>query len=486
MDKKIRKVLIIYTGGTIGMKSTEKGYSPVPGFLSAVLHHSSTLHNARANNPTTAKYALPESKIKSNQVFYDLLEYSPLLDSSCMSTEDWIKIATDIHKYYEEYDSFVILHGTDTMAFSASALSFMLQNLMKTVILTGSQIPLSELRNDGIDNLLGALLIAGNYDIPEVCVYFNNHLLRGNRVTKVSATEFNAFQSGNYPALVNVGVDIEVNWSAVRNTATQTTFSLQKEMSRDIATLQLFPGISPEFIRSFAQSTIKGIVLRTYGTGNAPTQPSFLAALKELHDSGIILVNCTQCFQGKVERHYEAGQSLAAVGVVGGADMTIEAALTKLSYLLAQDLSIEEVRKLMTKNLRGELTEEKKTKFSFKDQSFIRSVALVLNQDVGEVKAALEPILLCACANIGDLDQIRVMYEDGADLNASDYDGRTIMHLAASEGHIEIVRFAIANGINLNPVDRWGGTPLQDALRHGHHQIAELLFPLVKNKYSFD
>ena len=140
----------------------------------------------------------------------------------------------------------------------------------------------------------------------------------------------------------------------------------------------------------------------------------------------------------------------------------------------------------MTKNLRGELTEEKKTKFSFKDQSFIRSVALVLNQDVGEVKAALEPILLCACANIGDLDQIRVMYEDGADLNASDYDGRTIMHLAASEGHIEIVRFAIANGINLNPVDRWGGTPLQDALRHGHHQIAELLFPLVKNKYSFD
>jgi len=480
MKKNIRKVLIIYTGGTIGMKTTGRGYSPVSGFLGAVLQQSSTLHNSRANNPTTLKYALPASKNTNSDIFYDLLEYCPLLDSSCMSTEDWIKITFDIQKNYEHYNSFVVLHGTDTMAFTASALSFMLQDLSKTVIITGSQIPLSELRNDGIDNLLGALLIAGNYDIPEVCIYFNNNLLRGNRVTKVSATEFNAFQSGNYPALVKVGIAIEVNWAFIRNSGS-SKFSVQQEMSRDIAALQLFPGITPELIHNFAKGSVKGIVLRTYGSGNAPTNPKFLAAIKEVSDSGIVIVNCTQCFQGKVEGHYEAGQTLAAAGVVGGVDMTIEAALTKLSYLIAKKLPPDEIRHLMNKNLRGELTEEKQVKFSFKDKAFIKSIASALREDSGEVKAALEPILLCACAYSGDLEQLKAMQQDGANLNGADYDGRTALHLAASEGHLSMVRYLIEQGVNINSVDRWGGTALQDALRHGHTAIAELLSSLVKD-----
>ncbi len=479
IEKKIRKVLIIYTGGTIGMKSSARGYVPVAGFMANVLLNSSTLHDPKASNPTTLNYVLPESKIKGNQVFYDLIEYNPLLDSSFMSMNDWSKIAVDIHQNYEQYDSFVVLHGTDTMAFTASALSFMLQNLQKTVIVSGSQIPLSELRNDAIGNLLGAILIAGNYDIPEVCIYFNNNLLRGNRVTKVSATEFNAFQSGNYPPLIKVGIDAEVNWSAIRSTPSNIEFSIQKEMSSNIATLQLFPGITPEIVRSFAKGAVKGIVLRTYGSGNAPTHPPFLAALKALSDSGVVIVNCTQCLQGKVEGHYETGSVLADVGVVSGADMTIEAALTKLSYLLAQDLSPDAIRKLIPKNLRGELTEEKQTKFSFRDKNFIKSIAAVLNEDAGEVKAALEPVLLCACANMGDLAQLKVMLESGANLNAADYDGRTAMHLAASEGHIHIVQFLVEQGIELNPVDRWGNTPLEDARRHHHHHIVEFLSPLV-------
>jgi 60kDa lysophospholipase len=469
-----KKLLVIYTGGTIGMKNSPQGYVPAAGFLNDFLSQSSIL-NDRDFKKDSGNFRLPLSQKHQNEVIYDLMEYNSLLDSSNMGMEDWGKIAQDIFENYKKYDAFVILHGTDTMAFTASALSFMLKNLQKTVILTGSQIPLSELRNDGLDNLLGALLIAGNYEIPEVGIYFNNHLLRGNRVTKVSASELEAFKSGNYPPLVSVGIDFQVNWNAVLPASTSQEFSIQKEMSPDIGTLRLFPGITKETILNFAKPPLKGLVLHTFGTGNAPAKPEFINALKHASDSGIIIINCTQCLQGKVEAHYQTGKILADAGVISGSDMTVEAAMCKLSYLLAQKLSVEEIKLEMTKNLRGELSEIRKTKFSFKDKAFIKSVAEVLESDTGEVKAALEPILLCSCASLGDIDQLKTMISNGADINGSNFDGRTALHLAASEGHYAIVEYLILKNAKLDPVDRWGGTPLQDAIRHKHTAIADLL-----------
>ena len=476
MAKASKKVLVIYTGGTIGMEPSENGYVPVQGYLHNVFRSSSRLNNPILANELEVPFTLPDTFHSEFFVTYELLEYDPLMDSSNMSMDDWIKIATDIETNYSDFDAFVVLHGTDTMAYSASALSFMLKDLTKTVIITGSQIPISELRNDGISNVLGALLIAGNYEIPEVCIFFNNKLMRGNRSEKVSTSDLDAFQTPNYPTLVKLGVDIKVNWRSVLNPPSKPRFSVQKAMNRNIAILRLFPGITGKSLLNLTKGVkLEGIVLHTYGAGNAPMTKSFLDALGKLSDNNIVIVNCTQCQEGSVEAHYETGKILQKYGVVGGEDMTIEAAVAKLSYLLAQDLQTQTVKRRMSKSLRGELTEVKKTSFSFKDQSFIKSVANVLNSDTGEVKAALEPVLLCACAGLGDLSQIRAMIEDGADVNSQDYDGRTALHIASAEGHIPIIEYLLTQGADPHLEDRWGKSSIRDAELAENNAVLDLL-----------
>ncbi|KAJ2922997.1 hypothetical protein H1R20_g14095, partial [Candolleomyces eurysporus] len=243
------------------------------------------------------------------------------------------------------------------MGYTASALSFLLEDLGKTVILTGAQIPLSQLRNDATDNLMGALSIAGNYIIPECSLYFNHTLFRGNRVTKTSSFDLNAFESPNFSPLVKVGIDIVVNWNDVIRQTGLRRFRAHKEMSAHVATLRLFPGISGAIIRGFCQSPIRGVVLETFGAGNAPQRRDVLDAMKEACDRGVVIVAITQCMKGAVSDDYETGRTLLQAGVVPGIDMTPECALTKLAYLLGKpELSIKEVRDLMGTPLRGELT----------------------------------------------------------------------------------------------------------------------------------
>ncbi|KAI8982868.1 L-asparaginase [Trametes punicea] len=293
----------------------------------------------------------------SKRIRYVILEWHPMLDSSNIEIKDWIRIATDIELSYSDFDGFVILHGTDTMAYTSSALSFMLEDLGKTVVVTGAQIPMSQLRNDAVDNLLGALVIAGHYIIPECCLYFNHTLFRGNRVSKISSYDLNAFNSPNFPPLVNVGIDIVVNWHDVLRQTSVRRFHSHRHMSPHVATLRLFPGITSYTIRAFVAPPTRGVVLETFGAGNAPQREDLVAALKEACDNGVVIVAITQCTKGTVSDAYETGRSLIQAGVVPGGDMTPECALTKLSYLLSKpELSTAQVRALIGTPLRGELT----------------------------------------------------------------------------------------------------------------------------------
>ncbi|CUU24239.1 L-asparaginase 1 [Duffyella gerundensis] len=335
MHKK--NIYVAYTGGTIGMQRSAQGYIPVSGHLQQQL----------ANMPEFHRAEMP---------LFTIHEYQPLMDSSDMTPEDWLAIANDIKKNYDRYDGFVILHGTDTMAFTASALSFMLENLTKPVIVTGSQIPLAELRSDGQQNLLNSLFVAANYPISEVTLFFNNTLFRGNRTTKAHADGFNAFASPNLAPLLEAGIHI-------RRLGTPPAPQGKGELivhpitPQPIGVVTIYPGISAEVVRNFLRQPVKALILRSYGVGNAPQNPEFINELKQAAERGIVVVNLTQCMSGKVNMGgYATGNALAHAGVVSGSDLTVEATLTKLHFLLSQSLTSDQVRQQMQANLRGELT----------------------------------------------------------------------------------------------------------------------------------
>ena len=332
-----KRILIINTGGTISSIKRNQGYEPAPGYVQSVL----------ATIPTLKHADMPDYVVK---------EYQPLLDSSNMTVNEWNHIATDIANEYQNFDGFLVLHGTDTMAYTASALSFMLENLGKPVIITGSQIPFSEVRNDATENVTTSLWLCANQPLNEVCIYFHQHLLRGNRAQKVSSQRFKAFDSPNFPLLATIGTDIEMHHHLLRQPP-KKAFQLQRITPNFIANFRLFPGFASDVLSYILNQSLRGLILETYGSGNAQNNdPQFLNLLKAACDRGVVIVNCTQCPQGRVEMsHYATGHTLKEAGLISGHDMTPEAAHCKLLYLLSKDLDSDTIKKLMEKDLCGEL-----------------------------------------------------------------------------------------------------------------------------------
>lgn len=333
-----KRIYVAYTGGTIGMSPSAGGYIPTPGHLLQAVDAMPEFHRSEMPN-------------------FEIHEYPELLDSAQMEPAHWLQIAKDIQNNYELFDGFVVLHGTDTMAFTASALSFMLTNLKKPVIVTGSQIPLAELRSDGQTNLLNSLFLAANYPIAEVCLFFNNKLFRGNRCSKVDADGFDAFDSPNYPSLIDVGIRIKMNAGQVSPTYDPEPLQIQPLTPQPVGLLRLYPGIMPELLNNVIRQPLKALVLQSYGVGNGPGTPEILRQLSYASDNGIIIVNTTQCLKGRVDMAgYASGNQIAETGAISGFDMTMEACLTKLHFLLSQDLELEEIKTQMQTSLRGELS----------------------------------------------------------------------------------------------------------------------------------
>ena len=342
---KESSILLIYTGGTIGMKEDPKTRALSPFDFSQILQE------------------VPELGKLSARI--DSCTFDPLIDSSDVEPSMWVKLAELIRDRYELYDGFIVLHGTDTMAYSASALSFMLDHLRKPVIFTGSQLPIGTLRTDGRENLISAVEIAtarkqdGSALIPEVCIYFNSQLIRGNRATKVNSTSFDAFRSPNWPTLADAGISIRFHEHAIHYSAVpERKLEIHTALDTRVAILKIHPGITEKVARNVLLGDgIRAVILETYGSGNAISKPWFTDILKEASASGKILLNITQCLAGEVNMGlYATGKALADAGVVSGGDMTTEGALAKLFVLMGEYTDNEKVKELLGQNLKGEIT----------------------------------------------------------------------------------------------------------------------------------
>ncbi len=333
-----KKILILNTGGTISSVKTAAGYQPARGHVIKALR------------------AIPAFS-HADMPGYEVHEYEPLLDSSNLTCDDWNRIAGDIEKHYDAFDGFVIFHGTDTLAYTASALSFMLEKLNKPVILTGSQIPLAEVRNDAVDNALTSIWLCAHAPIHEVCVYFNQHLLRGNRTQKISSTRFDAFDSPNFSHLGEVGTTINLASGLLLPEPTMP-FRRQVLRTAAIANFRLWPGISFDLLEALLNMPIEALVLETYGAGNAPNQSErFLGLLEAASKRGIILVNKSQCVHGQVQMsQYATGHALKEIGLLSGYDMTAETIYCKLLYLFSKYNDTDKIKRAMIQSLVGELS----------------------------------------------------------------------------------------------------------------------------------
>lgn len=430
----------------------------------------------RDGEPITLSSLRTSKTAYNRHIRYSVLEFNPLLDSSSMSAAGWEKMALSIRDNYHLFDGFVILHGTDSLAYTASALSFMLSNLGKPVILTGSQAPIFALQSDAVDNLLGSLIIAGTFVIPEVCLFFHHKLYRGNRTTKVSARHFEAFASPNCEPLAKVnGLGIDVDWSLVLRPTSIAGFSVQPYLdTTHVACLRVFPGIKPEMVDAVLHlPDLRGLILETFGMGNVPggVDGRLTNIIRDAVRRGIVVVNVSQCVSGFVSPVYAPGTQLGRAGVIFGLDLTAEAALTKLSYLLAlPDLTPEDITERFSHSLRGEMTETTRPTFSHPASPILAAKTLL---------TAHESAFAALGYAIRDNDLATVtelLSGEGIQLlKQADYAGNTAVHLAAVSGNSDIMRELLQRGASVHERNRADNSPLFLATLSGKDDCAKLL-----------
>ncbi|XP_036847381.2 60 kDa lysophospholipase isoform X3 [Manis javanica] len=486
-----RRLLAVYTGGTLGMRS-ERGVL-VPGAgLATVLRALPMFHDeeyartrglpedtlvlpawvgseghlhfpSEAAARTAAPVYLPASP--DQRVIYTVLECQPLFDSSDMTIVEWVQIAQTIERHYEQYDGFVVIHGTDTMAFAASVLSFVLENLQKAVILTGAQ---GQWRLRGPD-----LLVQGS---PPTAA----HLTRSRASAHPRPVERWPREPAGGPAHGCPEPDPRVNQELVRRVRRKDQLLVHSNMEQDVGLLRLYPGIPASLVRAFLQPPLKGVVMETFGSGNGPTKPELLQELQVAARRGLVIINCTHCLQGTVTSDYAASRAMVGAGIVSGFDMTSEAALAKLSYVLGQPgLSLDSRKELLARDLRGEMTLPTVDMCQplLQHSLLSRGVTqlLSLSQEAHAVRDALMPSLACAVARAGDMEALQVLVELGSDLSREDFNGQTPLHAAARGGHPGAVTMLLRRGADVNAQDEDGLSPLLLAVRGRHQRVIGLL-----------
>ncbi|KAI8945022.1 L-asparaginase [Xylaria longipes] len=498
------RVLLIITGGTICMQPSAGGLVPVDGFLGNAMaprpsfndmSESVTLSAVQDGKPVTIPSLRTPPSSYARHIRYSAIEFSPLLDSSSISSEGWTSIASSVRANYHLFDGFVVLHGTDSLAYSASALSFMLSDLGKPVILTGSQASIFALQSDAVDNLLGSLIIAGTFVIPEVCLFFHHKLYRGNRCTKMSASAFEAFASPNCDPLARVtSLGVDVNWALVLRPTTIARFQVTPHLdTAHVAALRIFPGIKPEMVDGVLRVPhLRGLVLETFGMGNAPAgvDGSLTRVIRCAVERGIVVVNVSQCTSGFVSPLYAPGFALGEAGVVFGHDLTSEAALTKLSYLLAlPDLSAAEVGRRMSRPLRGEMTALSSPSFTHPQGSlddgdyYVPTAAGTKSPrplSRGETAFAglgyaIQAGDLRAVAELLDTDGLHSGSNSVGLLQRADYAGNTAVHLAAVSPEPAVLRELLVRGASVHVRNRANNTPLFLAEKMGNRGCVDLL-----------
>ncbi|KAI0397060.1 L-asparaginase [Xylariaceae sp. FL0594] len=498
------RVLLIITGGTICMQPSAAGLVPVNGFLENAMaprpsfndmSEPRMLNAVEGGQPVMIPSLRTPPSSYSRHIRYAAIEFSPLLDSSSISSDGWTSIASTIRANYLLYDGFVVLHGTDSLAYSASALSFMLTDLGKPVILTGSQASIFALQSDAVDNLLGSLIIAGTFVIPEVCLFFHHKLFRGNRCHKVSARAFEAFASPNCDPLARVtSLGVDVNWGLVLRPTKIARFDVTPHLdTAHVAALRIFPGIKPEMVDGVLRvPQLRGLILETFGMGNAPegVDGSLTRVIKSAVDRGIVVVNVSQCMSGFVSPLYAPGFTLGKAGVVFGYDLTSEAALTKLSYLLAlPGLSVDEVRRRMSTPLRGEMTAPANPSFTHPHGSLDDDLDFSVMPSGTKSPRPLSPgeaafAGLGYAIQAGDLRSVAEIL-DGDVVNSgsrslnllqrADYAGNTALHLAAICPDPGVLRELLVRGASVHVRNRANNTPLYLAEKMGNQGCVDLL-----------